>query len=172
MPGAITRAAKEHGCCRATASRIWTRAREAGVMLDLSEADVASCIRGKSGRKRKDRGDVMRVIKSIPLQNRTTLRSTAHALDIPYTSLQRMCKQGELQRLTSTVRPMLSSTNKLARIRFCLSHLQNSSTFHHCYNHVHIDEKFFNITKQKETYILAPTNLFLIAMSNLVWWSI
>lgn len=52
----------------------------------------------------------------------------------------------------STVKPLLTEENLTERVRFALSHLNSNGLFNSMYDHVHIDEKWFYITKTKRSY--------------------
>lgn len=59
------------------------------------------------------------------------------------------------------MKPYLKEATKVARLKFCLSMLDQHSLLHEpkfvtMYNIVHIDEKWFYMTKKKENYYLLP----------------
>ena len=77
------------------------------------------------------------------------------------TTLWRRLKEGRLKRHTNSIKSTLTDDNKLGRIRFCLSMLDELSvpeepTFKGMYNVIHIDEKWFYRTKGTQNYYLAP----------------
>ena len=139
-----------------TVQRIWKTAKDtpAGVLVDVSQRRKKKC-----GRK-KIPIDIQKII-DIPLHRRTTLRTLAEALGISYTTLYRRVKEGLIRRHSNALKPHLKEENKVARLRFCLSMLDPHSLNHEpkfidMYNVVHIDEKWFYMTKRSENYYLLP----------------
>ena len=77
------------------------------------------------------------------------------------TTLWRRLKEGRLKRHTNSIKSTLTDDNKVGRIRFCLSMLDELSVpeeprFKGMYNVIHIDEKWFCRTKGTQNYYLAP----------------
>lgn len=95
----------------------------------------------------------MNNIRDIPFNRRSTIRSLSFSSDIPRSTLFRIFKEGtQLKRITSTVKPLLTEQNKLARIKFCLSKVKPNGFFEDMYDYVHIDEKWFYLTQSKRSY--------------------
>lgn len=66
-------------------------------------------------------------------------------------------KEGSLKRISNVIKPTLSEENKIQRVHFALSMLEkDSKVFQACFNHVHVDEKWFYMTKVKTNYYLVP----------------
>lgn len=136
--------------------RIW---REANAQLARGEeADVSNKRKGRCGRKRADL-DLLR-IPSIPLNKRSTLRALARSLDVPYSTLRRRFKWGKIRKHTSSLKLTLKPENKLSRLKFCISMIDQTTiadampSFIDMQNIVHIDEKWFDMTKRNRTYYL------------------
>lgn len=154
--GAISDTASKFNVSTKTISRIWKRAQNC-FDQGMINADVASNIKKKSGRKKLNRIELNEKIQEVPLRQRTTLRSLSAASKIPTMTLYRIMKEGNLKRVSSTVKPTLTDTNKLERLRFALSMLQeNSNEFRPMYDTVHVDEKWFYLTKIKKNFYLLP----------------
>ncbi|XP_010472059.1 PREDICTED: uncharacterized protein LOC104751737 [Camelina sativa] len=141
---------------RRTVQRIWERAKKTplGASVDVSERKTKNC-----GRKRVEI-DLQR-IADIPLHRRTTLRSLVEALGVSYVTLYRRLKEGLLRRHSNALKPYLKEETKRARLQFCLSMIDPHSLIHepkfvNMYNIVHIDEKWFYMTKKSENYYLLP----------------
>lgn len=138
-----------------TVQRIWKQAKNslnACGVVDVSHRKTKNC-----GRKRIQI-DVEK-FKSIPLNQRTTLESTACALSIGKTTLHRNLQEGRIKRHTNPLRPYLKDDNKKARLQFCISMLEENGIHHDpifssLENTVFIDEKWFYMTKKSETYYL------------------
>jgi hypothetical protein len=118
------------------------------------------------GRKRRELNLDERV-PQVPLNQRGTLRALARSLDIPYSTLQRRLTWGELRRHTSSLKPFQSKENKIKRLKFCISMVDETTTttttttnamplFKKMENIIHIDEKWFDMTKRNRTYYLLP----------------
>lgn len=139
-----------------TVQRIWRRAKESS---NKEEVDVSHRRTKNCGRK-KLQMDVER-FKNIPLSRRTSLRSVACAMDVSKSTLIRWKKRGEIKRHTNPLKPILKDENKRARLQFCMTMLDKETlphdpSFINMYNVVHIDEKWFYMTKKSETYYLVP----------------
>ncbi|CAE6199218.1 unnamed protein product [Arabidopsis arenosa] len=139
-----------------TVQRIWRWAKNNtnGEVVDVSHKRKGNC-----GRK-KMQIELDR-LADIPLHRRKTLRSLAASLDVSTGVLFRHLKEGLIKRHTNAIKPSLREGNMKARLEFCVSML-DSSTLHDnpkfvdMYNIVHIDEKWFYMTKKTETYYLLP----------------
>ena len=111
---------------------------------------VASKRPGRVGRKRKNL-DLSRA-STIALNRRRTVQALARSLGIPRSTLHRRVKLGELKRVTRTVKPTLKPKNKIARLKFCMSMLDElwistpCPLFKPMTYMVHIDEKWYDMT--------------------------
>nr|XP_017221385.1 PREDICTED: uncharacterized protein LOC108198123 [Daucus carota subsp. sativus] len=137
-----------------TVQRIWKRARETSIngMVDVSHLKAKNC-----GRKRVQVD--LEQLKTVPLSKRTTIRSTAYAIKVSKSTLHRCFKDGKIRRNSNSIKPLLTNKNKENRVEFCLSMLDansfpNNPRFVSMENMIHIDEKWFYLTKKKETYYL------------------
>lgn len=122
--------------------------------------DITARHAGRSGRKKALELDT-EAIMALPLTLRQNIRSTAHHLNVSKSSLHRRIKEGGLIRPhTSAIKPFLTEQNMLQRVQFCISHVDlDSSTnvynFDLMMNTVHIDEKWFYLTRTEQRYYLA-----------------
>ena len=135
--------------------KIWTTAKE---QIALGrEVDVSS---KRKGRKGKD--DTLSQIPTVPLNRRSTLRSLARALGVSHTTLYQKLKLHKIRRHSNRLKPSLKEKNKRERIKFCLSMLDETTLaaprpkFISMHNIVHIDEKWFYMTKMNRCYYLLP----------------
>ncbi|XP_015165532.1 uncharacterized protein [Solanum tuberosum] len=136
-----------------TVYRIWKQSGY-GTQNDVSRRKAKNC-----GRKRIEID--MNRFREIPLRKRTTLRTLACSLDVNKSTLGRRLKGKEIQRHSNTIKPFLTEQNKISRLQFCLSMVDRDSipddpSFIDMYNIVHIDEKWFYMTKKKQTYYMLP----------------
>lgn len=139
-----------------TIQRIWKQSKNNSNngVIDVSHRRTKNC-----GRKRVQL-DFQR-IQEIPLSRRTTLDSLSCALNVGKTTLFRNLKLGNIRRHSNAIKPFLKEENKRTRLQFCISMLERNTlahdpTFVDMYNVVHIDEKWFYMTKKLETYYLLP----------------
>ncbi|CAA7037110.1 unnamed protein product [Microthlaspi erraticum] len=137
--------------------KIWRRAKD---NVSNGEAvDVSHRRKGKCGRKPKEID--LEQIFNIPLHCRTTMRSIAVVLEVSPSTIHRYVKHGLVRRHSNAIKPTLKDDNKKARVKFCLSML-DKNTFSHqpkfvdMFNIIHIDEKWFYMTKKSTTYYLHP----------------
>ncbi|KAJ0028852.1 hypothetical protein Pint_35022 [Pistacia integerrima] len=138
-----------------TVQRIWQRGKENEV-LD-SSTNVSSRKALNCGRKRLEI-DVSQ-FRNIPLRRRTSLRSLSAVTNLSVTTLFRRLKEGSIRRHSSAIKPLLNVENMKARIRFCLSMIEHGNNpsclrFVTMENIIHVDEKWFYMTKQSEKYYL------------------
>ncbi|TBU20118.1 hypothetical protein CWI38_0129p0040 [Hamiltosporidium tvaerminnensis] len=87
------------------------------------------------------------------------LLSLAFAIDIPKSTLFDIFKSEKyIKRISSTVIPTLTDKNKIDRLKFCLSKVNLANNrdllFDDLYDYVHIDKKWFYLTKVKRSYYL------------------
>ncbi|XP_022042259.2 uncharacterized protein LOC110944923 [Helianthus annuus] len=73
--------------------------------------------------------------------------------------MHRRIKEGALKAHTNAIKPDLTDENKKTRLVFCLSSVtrslsNGSPVFHDMFNVVHIDEKWFYLTKPSKRYYL------------------
>ena len=139
-----------------TVQRIWRRAKNtpSGEAVDVSHKRKGNC-----GKKKKQID--LEQFANIPLHRRTTLRSLAASLNVSHGFLSRLLKGGIIKRHSNAIKPSLSDGNMRARLEFCVSMLDSSTIpnnpkFIDMYNIVHIDEKWFYMTKKSSTYYLLP----------------
>ncbi|KAJ0091554.1 hypothetical protein Patl1_14601 [Pistacia atlantica] len=99
--------------------------------------------------------------RNIPLRRRTSLRSLSAVTNLSVTTLFRRLKEGSIRRHSSAIKPLLNVENMKARIRFCLLMIEHGNNpsclrFVTMENIIHVDEKWFYMTKQSEKYYLLP----------------
>ncbi|KAE8781434.1 hypothetical protein D1007_45294 [Hordeum vulgare] len=141
-----------------TVERIWSDANRQ--IAEGLQVDVSNKKKGRSGRKRKDL-DLSRT-STIPLNKRRTIRALARSLSVPRSTLHRRFQMDELKRVTNTVKPTLKPENKVRRLEFCISMLDelwistSRPLFKPMTNIVHIDGKWYDMKRAKNTYYLLP----------------
>ena len=153
--GTIGVAAEKFQRCSKTISNIWKRAKrcyDEGMKLP----NVDSLKKGNVGRKKKDHTESIAKIKETPQNQRGTIRGLSAAIEIPKSTLGRMAlEKNGIYKFVSSVKPSLSVQNARSRLEFCKSMLKDNGYFEDMLNRIHIDEKWFYITKVKRNYYLA-----------------
>ncbi|KAF7142618.1 hypothetical protein RHSIM_Rhsim05G0119600 [Rhododendron simsii] len=155
--GCVPEVAAMFSVSNKTIHRIWSRAK--ACEAHGSKVDVSSKKRRRVGRKRREID--WNKVRGIAFHRRTNIRSFSEALEVPKSTLHQPIKEGEIRPHTNPLKPNLSDQNKIARLHFCLSMLEPNSLqtqpmFKAMYNYVHIDEKWFYMTKESERYYVLP----------------
>ena len=106
-----------------------------------------------------DRAELRPSILRSPYSVRKDWRCLANHLGIPKSTLHDMyTKEGLFKRPKNNLKPALTDFNQAVRLAFCLDELRRRPSGGYQYNdmfdRVHVDEKWFNITKDGEEYIL------------------
>lgn len=154
--GSYEKAAQKFEVCPKTASRLWKRVSERASGVTVVEALHKKYI-GRSPTITKE--ELNAKLKMVPLHKRQNIRSAAIACGIAKSTFYDAIKRGSVVKVRSYLKPLLTKSNCLERIRFSLAHIQSNIRtlpFQDMHNVVHIDEKWFNLTRIKNTYYMAP----------------
>ena len=110
----------------------------------------------KLRKKKKNIQPQLDGIAQIPLNRRSSLRSTASAVGVSLTILHRRLKDGDLRKHNSIIKPTLSQQHRLRRVDFCKSFLcfLDRRKFYDMNDVIHVDKKWFYLTKVKRKYYL------------------
>ncbi|KAH6787926.1 hypothetical protein C2S52_007478 [Perilla frutescens var. hirtella] len=103
----------------------------------------------------------LEIVSSLPLKKISSIRTLAKGINCKKSTVGRWIRQGLIRTHTSAIRPDLTASNKLLRLRFTLEALEldrnaNILTFKSMYNTVHIDEKWFYMKKETHRFYLTP----------------
>ena len=114
---------------------------------------------GRTGQKRKEYSE--QFLQSVPLHQRTTVRSFAGALKISTAAVFRLKKQGKLRSHTSNNHPRVTHSHKLQRMQWVLSQIiprtpNAAPTFNNMSNVIHSDEKWFYLNPETRRFYLLP----------------
>ncbi|MCL7028299.1 hypothetical protein MKW94_009849 [Papaver nudicaule] len=150
--GLVPKAAQQFSVSQVTIKRIWKQGKE------CEEKNLPVNV---SSRKPTRVGLTTKEfdwskITEIPLRRRTNIRSLAKALNIPKSTVHRQIKKGKIRKHTNAIKPAFTTEIKKARLEFCLEKIQENLVFEGMYNVIHIDEKWFYMTKTTENYYLHP----------------
>lgn len=151
--GSINAAATQFKCHPLTISRIWKRALENQQATDEVSLNAASR-KGNSGRKRKDFTENVKKINELPAHKRKNIRMLAREINVPKTTLFRILKRREnvKEENNAVIEPhLLTDENKRERVKFCLSKIAANGYFENFFDTVHIDKKWFYLTRVGET---------------------
>ncbi|XP_050217419.1 uncharacterized protein LOC126668255 [Mercurialis annua] len=156
--GAISQVASQFSVNRKAVSNIWSKGKRC--MENESTVDVCKNLRARSKRVVLTFDQV----SSIPLRDRTTIRRMSTALSISKTTLHRRIKEGEIKAHSNSLKPFLTEDNKKVRLKFCIDMINQGTInsrplFTDMYDHVHIDEKWFYLTKVSQKYYLHPQEI-------------
>jgi len=109
----------------------------------------------KLRKKKKNIQPQLDGIEQIPLNRRSSLRSIASALGVSLTTLHRRLKDGDFRKHNSIIKPTLSQQHRLRRVGFCKNYIDmDRRKFDDMNDVIHVDEKWFYLTKVKRKYYL------------------
>ncbi|XP_042006025.1 uncharacterized protein LOC121754786 [Salvia splendens] len=155
--GSFTEAAKRFGIHKRTSLRIWKVSKQ---QMDRGEPVI---MRSRaSGYQHKDKLMLdEEKFRNLSMLERSTIRKVASKMEVSKSTIGRFIKSRQLKPHTSAIKPTLTEANKLARMKWCLSHIQltleeGKLLYHSMHNIVHIDEKWFYMTKTSDRYYLLP----------------
>lgn len=157
--GAISKVANKFRISRATASRLWSSAKLSRLegMPNQEEIVSKNNLRGvHSGRWDDDA--VKEATIAIPRKKRKTVRALAQRLGMPRSTVHYLRKKKKVfVRHSNALKPLLTEEHMLARVDYALEQRDpdNLGRYKDMYDCVHVDEKWFFMTKDNEVYILA-----------------
>lgn len=147
-----------------TGERVWKRF-QASMAAGNAVGDATSHIKQKSGQKPIDRADLREKLRTVPGQQWTKIWTTASAIGVSTSVVQRLLADGNVKRQTTTIDPALSAENMLQRISYALSFIddeqqqcggQEGHPFSPMYHMAHVDEKWFHRGSSTRSYYLLP----------------
>jgi hypothetical protein len=160
--GAIKEIAHDLNVCRQTISRLWKKSRGTqGEPLNTEEESLSAFpdnIQRKPGSGRPHKYDIEELracVVNIPLRQRKTIRDIAGSLKLPPTTMYRIVNDPNngFRRHTSALRPALKDNNKLERVLYAIGKT-NGECYKSMEDEVHVDEKWFYLTRDDENYIM------------------
>ncbi|XP_057775076.1 uncharacterized protein LOC130994057 [Salvia miltiorrhiza] len=155
--GKMKAAELKFGVSRRTVCRLWAEAKQKQINGQFISSQSRKICRPRKKRVQID----LELIASIELSKRSTIRRLASGINCSKSTVGRWIDQGLIKAHTSAIKPDLTAPNKLLRLRFCLDNieydrLQDKLKFKSMYNTIHIDEKWFYITKASHRFYLTP----------------
>ena len=153
--GTLKAASEKFSCNRNTITNIWNRAKKSH--SEGGPMDVKHKRKGRCGHKPIDRTANLEMMRRAPMTRRQTVRSLAHTIRMPVSSTFNLLKKQVITRVSSRLKPTLTSENEETRLRFAAEHV-DASTQQFCsfMNTVHVDEKWFYLDKDKKSFYILP----------------
>ncbi|XP_074293170.1 uncharacterized protein LOC141620117 [Silene latifolia] len=151
--GAMAEIAAQFGVCSKTITKIWNKVKVQHV--SSRESMSTKRLKGRKMPKRKE-FDTSK-LESLELAKRTTQYEVSKGMGVSQSTVCRWVKADLLDSHTNATKPLLTDKNKLERLIYCLSHLQYDKNtkrfiFKDQSNVIHIDEKWFFITKPSQRF--------------------
>ncbi|XP_057548139.1 uncharacterized protein LOC130826575 [Amaranthus tricolor] len=100
------------------------------------------------------------VLESRPIGERTCIRDVASCLNLAPSTVWRLIKRGEIKAHSNPLHPALTNANKVRRMEWILSLIQEYNIQRHqiykgmC-DFIHIDKRWFYLTKKTQRVYLA-----------------
>ena len=155
--GSFTIVADQIGVSRSTISRLWGQARGARKQSLIITPEIASQNNSRAKSLKYSHAEFRQGLKEIPWCRCKTYRSTAKAMGVSLNTVQRMLLQKDVCRIhTSSLKPTLMEENKMSRMELALSFIDKNNTrkFENMEDLIHIDEKWFYLTKDGQRFII------------------
>ena len=156
--GSYTIVADEVGVARSTISRLWRQVRGAREQSLITTLEIASRNNSRAKSLKYSHAEFRQGLKEIPRHRRKTYHSTAKAMGVSLNTVQRMLLKKDVCCVhTSSLKPTLTEENKMSRMELALSFVDknNTSKFENMEGLIHVDEKWFYLTKDGQRFIIA-----------------
>ena len=115
----------------------------------------------RAGKCKWLRADLRQLIKTLPLKQRRNYRVLSNRINIPLSSLHKIRKEGLLKPHRVTLKPTMTEQHKANRLEYALKQVDTNTLnlreirFRHHHHDIHVDEKWFYLTKEGQRYSLA-----------------
>ncbi|XP_051145930.1 uncharacterized protein LOC127261677 [Andrographis paniculata] len=155
--GKITEAILKYSVSRQVIHRIWKRAHE-----QIQSGQPISLKNKKSDLPRVKRKEFDKTaLQSIAVHKRDTYTNIAKEMNVSKSIVGNRVKSGLIRPHTNAIKPSLNEKNKIERLKFSLNSLQIDSAskvikFQSMSQVVHVDKKWFNLTRETKIYYLLP----------------
>ena len=156
--GSFTIVADEIGVARCTISRLWWQAWGAHEQSLIITPEIASRNNSRANCCKYSHVEIRQGLKEIPWRRCKTYHSTAKAMGVALSTVQQMLLHRNVCRIhTSSLKPTLTEENKMSRMELAFSFVDknNTSKFENMEDLIHIDEKWFYLTKDGQRFIIA-----------------
>ena len=155
--GSLTIVGDENGVARRTISRLWGQVRGACEESLIITSEIASQNHSRANVLKYSHTESRQGLKEVPQRRHKTYRSTAKAMGVSLNTVQRMLLQRDVCHVhTSSLKPTLTDENKMSRMELALLFIDknNTSKFENMEDLIHIDEKWFYLTKDGQCFII------------------
>ena len=156
--GSFTIVADQIGVACSTISRLWRQACGAREQSLIITPVIASWNNSRTNCRKYLHVEFRQGLKEIPWHCRKTYRSTVKAMGVALSTVQLMLLHRDVCRVhTSSLKPTLTEENKMSRMELALSFVDknNTSKFENMEDLIHIDEKWFYLTKDGQRFTIA-----------------
>ena len=153
----LTIVADEIGVACSTISRLWRQVQGAREQSLIITPEMASQNNSHANCLKYSHAEFRQGLKEIPRRHRKTYHSTAKAMGVALSTVQRMLLHRDVCRIhTSSLKPMLTEENKMSRMELALSFIDknNTSKFENMEDLIHIDKKWFYLMKDGQCFII------------------
>ncbi len=136
--------------------RCWRKYKQG--ILDTENRDLVKSLKWLpgSGHARKiSVAELHKKVKAVPFQYRKNVMTLAFKIGIPKSTVHDALKKGLLKHTRISIMPILTDKNKVDRVNYCLSFVQDGH-FTDILERVGIDEKWFYMSEVATSYILVP----------------
>ncbi|XP_074378409.1 uncharacterized protein LOC141719949 [Apium graveolens] len=153
--GIINKIASDYGVSRVTISKLWQK-----VLQSTKKGEVPNVQTNYKGGSQGILLDLEKV-RSIHLHLRTNVRTLACQLGASKSKVHRLIQKGKIKSHSNALKPFLTPSNMEARVNFVLKHIESSTlhikpTYIDMFSIVHIDEKWFYMTRTSQKCYLLP----------------
>ncbi|XP_074315028.1 uncharacterized protein LOC141651206 [Silene latifolia] len=156
--GLLKRLMNEYKLSKTTIGKYWKQVHE-----QIKAGKLVNVDRNYKGSKKRVIID-LEMVRHIPLHKRTSVRSLACAMNLHPSTVHRLVQKGKIRSHSSALKPSLTEKNMKERMQWVLdkiswSSLHDNMTFLDMYYVVHIDEKWFFMTRCSQKYYLLPDEM-------------
>ena len=152
--GTYAKLCQKHGVSNRTVRRIWDKRKE-----EDNQELIVQVLRSKkrhTGRPRIDAHALRTKLKMTPLRMRRTFRNATSTTNCSSATIWRALPRGDIRRESNSLKPILTDAHKTKRLNWCLKFVdERTMLFHDMYDYVHLDQKWFFLTKDKVQHLLA-----------------
>ena len=155
--GSLTIVTDEIGVACSTISRLWEQVHRACEVSLIITPEIASQNNSCVNARKYSHAEFLESLKEVPRHCCKTYCSRAKALGVSLNTVQRMLLKRDVCHIhTSSLKPTLMDENKVSRMELALSFIDqnNTSKFEHMEDLIHIDEKWFYLTKDGQRFII------------------
>ena len=155
--GSLTIVADEIGAACSTISRLWQQVHAAREQSLIITPEIALQNNSRTNCLKYSHAEFRQCLMEIPWHRRKPYRSTAKALGVALITVHRMLLHRDVCYInTSSLKPTLTEEYKMSRMELALSFIDrnNQSKFEDMEDLIHIDEKWFYLTKDGQRFII------------------